>query len=129
MTTDYKYSDIDLDFLSNPITKDVSLKYDVEAVKRSLRNLIFTRKNERFFRPNLYGGIHDLLFENFGSVQVVTIRSKIENLIINYEPRVTEVEIELFEKQETNSLQINIYFKVRNIPGMQELTLELQRAR
>ena len=129
MTTDYKYSDIDLDFLSNPITKDVSLKYDAESVKRSIRNLIFTRNNERFFQPNLSGEIHDLLFENFGSIQLVTARSRIENLIINYEPRITEVEIELQEKIDRNILVINIYFKVRNIPGTQELTLELQRAR
>jgi phage baseplate assembly protein W len=129
LATEYKYSDLDLDFTANPITKDISLKYDVEAVKRSLRNLIFTKKNERFFRPDISGGIHDLLFENFGSIQTVTIRSRIENLIQNYEPRVTEAKIELYEKREQNALQIDIYFRVRNIPGMQELTLDLQRVR
>ena len=63
-TETIKYSDLDLDFLPNPITKDVPLKYDVEAVKRSIRSLVFTNKYERLFQPDIDAGIHKLLFEN-----------------------------------------------------------------
>lgn len=113
----------------NPLTKDVSLKYDAEAIKRSLRNLVFTRKYERLFQPQINAGIHDLLFENFGSIQLVTLRSRIEQTIVNFEPRVTEVSVELLENQEEHHLTMNIYFRVRNVPGMQELSIDLQRVR
>lgn len=129
MSTTNLYTDLDLDFTMNPLTKDVSLKYDAEAIKRSLRNLVFTRKYERLFQPQINAGIHDLLFENFGSIQLVTLRSRIEQTIVNFEPRVTEVSVELLENQEEHHLTMNIYFRVRNVPGMQELSIDLQRVR
>ena len=92
-TETIKYSDLDLDFLPNPITKDVPLKYDVEAVKRSIRSLVFTNKYERLFQPDIDAGIHKLLFENFGTIQIVTLRNRLEQAIVNYKPRVTEVNV------------------------------------
>lgn len=126
---DSTYSDLDLDFTMNPLTKDVSLKYDAEAVKRSLRNLIFTQRYERLFQPDINSGINNLLFENFGSIQVVTLRSRIEQTIINFEPRVTEVNVNVYENQELHYLTIEIQFRVRNTPGLQELSIDLQRVR
>lgn len=127
--TQSTYSDLDLDFTMNPLTKDVSLKYDAEAVKRSLRNLIFTQRYERLFQPDINSGINNLLFENFGSVQVVTLRTRIEQTIINFEPRVTEVNVNVYENQELHYLTIEIQFRVRNTPGLQELSIDLQRVR
>jgi phage baseplate assembly protein W len=127
--TESTYSDLDLDFTINPLTKDVSLKYDAEAVKRSLRNLIFTQRYERLFQPDINSGINNLLFENFGSIQVVTLRSRIEQTIVNFEPRVTEVNVNVYENQELHHLTIEIQFRVRNTPGLQELSIDLQRVR
>lgn len=127
--TESIYSDLDLDFTINPLTKDVSLKYDAEAVKRSLRNLIFTQRYERLFQPDINSGINNLLFENFGSIQVVTLRSRIEQTIVNFEPRVTEVNVNVYENQELHHLTIEIQFRVRNTPGLQELSIDLQRVR
>lgn len=127
--TESRYSDLDLDFTMNPLTKDVSLKYDAEAVKRSLRNLIFTQRYERLFQPDINSGINNLLFENFGSIQVVTLRSRIEQTIVNFEPRVTEVNVNVYENQELHHLTIEIQFRVRNTPGLQELSIDLQRVR
>ena len=127
--TESTYSDLDLDYTINPLTKDVSLKYDAEAVKRSLRNLIFTQRYERLFQPDINSGINNLLFENFGSIQVVTLRSRIEQTIVNFEPRVTEVNVNVYENQELHHLTIEIQFRVRNTPGLQELSIDLQRVR
>jgi phage baseplate assembly protein W len=124
-----RFSDLDLDFTINPLTKDVSLKYDAEAVKRSLRNLIFTQRYERLFQPDINSGINNILFENFGSIQVVTLRNRIEQTIVNFEPRVTEVIVNVYENQELHYLTVEIQFRVRNVPGLQELSLDLQRVR
>lgn len=130
MTEDtIKYSDLDLDFLPNPITKDVPLKYDVEAVKRSIRNLVFTNKYERLFQPEIDAGIHKLLFENFGTIQVVTLRNRLEQAIVNFEPRVTEVNVKTRTDEENHLLVIDIIFRVRNIPQLETLRIELQRIR
>jgi phage baseplate assembly protein W len=127
--TEPVYSDLDLDFTLNPITKDVSLKYDAEAIKRSLKNLIFTSRYERLFQPEINAGIDKLLFENYGSIQLVTLRSRLEQTIINFEPRVTEVSVEVGENIDRNSLVIDIIFRIRNIPDLQEISIDLQRVR
>lgn len=129
MATNQKYSDLDLDFIRNPITNDVSLKYDEEAVKRSMRNLLLTGRNERLFQPEVQAGIKDLLFENFGSIQIVTLANKIEELFINNEPRLDEVSVEVVEQEDNNNLRVRIFFRVRNLPEIKTLEVELERVR
>ena len=57
------YKDLDLDFGRNVVTNDVNKLTDVEAVKRSVRNLINTNHFERPFHPELGGNVRALLFE------------------------------------------------------------------
>lgn len=129
MTTNQKYSDLDLDFTRNPITNDVSLKYDEEAVKRSMRNLLLTGRNERLFQPEIEAGIKNLLFENFGSIQIVTLANRIEQLLVNNEPRLDEISVDVVERTDENNLRVRIFFRVRNIPEIKTLELDLQRVR
>ena len=124
-----RYADLDLDFSPNPITKDISMKQDVEAVKRAVRNLIFTNKYEKLFQPEVEAGIDRLLFENFGSVRLVTLRNRLEQAIVNFEPRITEVEVFVQEIPDKHSILIEIVFRVRNIPQLESLQIELNRVR
>lgn len=129
MATNQKYSDLDLDFTRNPITNDVSLKYDSEAIKRSLRNLLLTGRNERLFQPEIQAGIRNLLFENFGSIQLVTLANRIEELLINSEPRLHELSVEVLNQEDINTVRVRIFFRVRNLPLVQTLEVDLQRVR
>lgn len=129
MTKKYKYSDLDLDFIKNPLTNDISLKYDEESVKRSLRNLLFTGKNERLFQPELESGIRKLLFENFGSIQIVTLANRIEELLVSNEPRLDEIAVDVVDQPDRNNLRIKIYFRVRNLPEVRVLEINLERVR
>ena len=56
-----------------------------------MRNLLLTGRNERLFQPDIDGGIKNLLFENFGSIQIVTLANRIEDLLVNNEPRLHEI--------------------------------------
>ncbi len=58
-----RYSDLDLDFAKNPLSLDVNIKTDVDAVKRSIKNLIIPGRYERLFQPDLSAGVSGLLFE------------------------------------------------------------------
>jgi len=82
------FRDIDLDFGRNAITNDVNVVEDVIAIKRSVRNLIQTNFYERPFQPELGCGIRELLFENFTPMTKVFLQRKIEEVLINYEPRI-----------------------------------------
>ena len=83
-----RFRDIDLDFNRNSVTNDVNIVEDVVAVKRALKNLVQTNFYERPFQPELGCGIRELLFENFTPMTKVFLERKIEEVIVNYEPRV-----------------------------------------
>src|SRR6056300_819482 len=82
------YKDIDLDFKLNPVTHDIGLKTDVQAVKQSLKNLFMTQRGEKKFQPNYGSGIRALLFEPVDYLTGSIIEKEIEFMIKNYEPRV-----------------------------------------
>ena len=123
------FRDLDLDFTRNAVTNDVNVVEDVVAVKRALRNLIQTNFYERPFQPELGCGIRELLFENFTPMTKVFLETKIEEVIINYEPRVQLQNVAVDDDQDKNRLVVDIYFYVVGVPGPQQVQAFLQRVR
>lgn len=123
------FADLDLDFIPNPLTRDITIKKDSEAIKRSIRNLVLTELYERPFQPELNGGIRSILFERFGSVELATLQTRLEDVIANFEPRVIEVGVEIEEFEERHAIVINIRFRTSNISELQEINIQLQRLR
>ena len=85
-----RYVDLDLDFEKNPFTLDVNTKVDVDAVKRSIRNLIVPGRFERLFQPDLSAGVSGLLFEHLTPGSKHTIEKLISQTIENSEPATLE---------------------------------------
>ena len=124
-----RFRDIDLDFSRNAVTNDVNIVEDVVAVKRALKNLVQTNFYERPFQPELGCGIRELLFENFTPMTKVFIERKIEEVIVNYEPRVNLQNVAVDDDQDKNRLVVDIYFYVVGVPGPQVVQTFLQRVR
>ena len=124
-----KFRDLDLDFSRNTVTNDVNVVEDVIAVKRSLRNLVQTNFYERPFQPELGCGVRELLFENFTPMTKVFLERKIEEVIVNYEPRVNLQNVAVDDDQDKNRLVVDIYFYVVGVPGPQVVQTFLQRVR
>jgi len=124
-----QYRDIDLDFNRNAVTNDVAVVEDVIAVKRSVRNLIQTNFYERPFHPELGCGIRELLFENFTPMTKIFLQRKIEEVLINYEPRINLQNVAVDDDQDKNRLVVDIYFYVVGVPGPQVVQTFLQRVR
>lgn len=123
------YKDLDLDFTRNIVTNDVVKIEDVNAVKRSVKNLIQTNHYERPFHPELGCGIRELLFENFTPLTGIFIRRKVEEVITNYEPRARLSQVTVNEQPDRNGIQVTVYFYVMNIPEPVSVTTLLQRIR
>ena len=124
-----QFRDIDLDFNRNVVTNDVAVVEDVVAVKRSVRNLIQTNFYERPFHPELGCGIRELLFENFTPMTKIFLQRKIEEVLINYEPRIQLQNVAVDDDQDNNRLVVDIYFYVVGVPGPQQVSTFLQRVR
>ena len=119
----------DLDFTRNVVTNDVVKIEDVNAVKRSVKNLIQTNHYERPFHPELGCGIRELLFENFTPLTGIFIRRKVEEVITNYEPRARLSQVSVNEQPDRNGIEVTVYFYVMNIPEPVSVTTLLQRIR
>ena len=132
-TNTRSWSDLDLDFVAHPVTKDIVLKRDVEAVKRSVRNLILTNPYEKPFHPEIASHVRDLLFEPFTPITATLVRNRIETVLENYEPRVSVTSVDIvdpqFQHMDNNSLNISINFTLRNDPNIQSVDILLERIR
>lgn len=142
-----KFKDIDLDFGRNPITNDVNVVEDVIAIKRAVRNLVQTNFYERPFHPELGCGVRGLLFENYTPVMNVFLKRKIEECLVNHEPRIQLTGIiingDSFEEGsvsgdlmaspagnvDDNRLDVEIHFNIIGVPNPQTVTIILQRLR
>tara|TARA_B100000085_G_scaffold24100_1_gene20271 strand:+ start:136 stop:561 length:426 start_codon:yes stop_codon:yes gene_type:complete len=123
------FRDIDLDFDRNIVTNDVNIVEDVVAIKRSVRNLIQTNYYERPFNPELGCGIRELLFEPFTPMTKVFIERKIQEVLVNFEPRITLQNVAVDDDQDRNRLVVDIYFYIVGVSGPQQVQTFLQRVR
>jgi phage baseplate assembly protein W len=123
------FRDIDLDFDRNVVTNDVNAVENVIAIKRSVRNLVQTNYYERPFQPELGCGIRELLFEPFTPMTKVFLQSKIQEVLINHEPRIQLQNVAVDDDQDRNRLVVDIYFYIVGVPGPQTVQTFLQRVR
>jgi len=122
--SNFIYKDLNLFFTKNPLTKDVSKVTDVQAIKRSVRNLVLTDRGERLFHPEIGGDVKGSLFENFTPIMEVELRSAIKNVIEIYEPRVVLEDVKVNDPSgndlDNNRLRITIQFYLDNVPEVLE---------
>ena len=131
MATRYtrQFTDFNLLFTSHPVTADVTIKSDEEAVKQSLRNLISTRNYERPFHPEIGCQIHGLLFENFNPVTAQVMKKTILDTITKFEPRVTILDVNIRERVDNNDIICDIIFRLNNSDRPITLTTLITRVR
>ena len=110
------FKDISLSFKRHPVTNDIGVLKNENAIKRSVRNLVQTIPSERFFNSALGSDVRDSLFENapgfidFGTAAI--IEKQILTTIENYEPRVTNLEVNVEPRPDTNEFEVNVIFDV-----------------
>ena len=123
------YKDLDLDFGRNTVTNDVNKLTDVEAVKRSVRNLINTNHFERPFHPEIGGNVRALLFENITPLTALNLQRKIEEVLNNFEPRAKITQILADPDIDRNGYRLEIRFYVIGIQNPITVETFLERLR
>jgi hypothetical protein len=129
ISRDPDYSDLDLDFQINPITKDLNRKTGVDAIKRSIRNLIFTNYYEKPFRPFVGSDVTNLLFENVEPLTAIHMQNAIENLINNFEPRVRLKTVKVDMDLDNHGFNVRIEYIILNREQPVTSTIFLERIR
>ena len=123
------YKDLNLDFQKNTATKDVQKITDIEAVKRSVRNLINLNHYEKPFHPEIGSNLRAMLFENMTPQMTHLIGKQIELLIANYEPRARLVTVRTLPQFDKNAYAVTINFQVVNSPTPVVVETLLERLR
>ena len=124
------YSDLDLFFTKRSVDKDVNTLTNVQAIKRSVRNLVLTNFYEKPFHPEIGSGVRELLFENANPLTSIAISQAITEVINNYEPRARLNSVTVFDNLDANEYEITVNFTVVNGPPENvelSLTMELLR--
>jgi phage baseplate assembly protein W len=123
------YSDLDLSFRRLPVSNDVSVSYDEQAVIRSVRSLLLTNFYERLFQPTIGSNIDTLLFEPITVLTAGLIEDEIKNVIKNHEPRVVIQDIVVTPSPNTNSFKATLTFLIGNNTLPTAVNLLLERSR
>ena len=125
-----QYTDLDLFFSKKATSKDISKVTDIQAVKRSIRNLILTDHYEKPFHPEIGSGIRGMLFELMSPITANVLARLIEDVIENFEPRARLVAVRVYPDLDRNAYEVTIEFYVINTPTeLVDLTVFLERLR
>ena len=125
-----QYTDLDLFFGRKSISKDINKVTDIQAVKRSIGNLVLTNHYEKPFHPEIGSGVRDMLFEPMTPLTAYMLAKQVENVIENWEPRARLVGVRASPNLDRNEYEITIEFYVVNTPTeLVDLTVFLERLR
>ena len=109
------FKDINLSFKRHPVTNDVLTISDEDAIKRSVRNIVFTILGEKPFDPNFGSVINDSLFELDTSLNQVRISDEITQSLLSYEPRISNVEVTASIYSDSNELNCTVQYDITGI--------------
>ena len=124
------FKDISMSFQSNPLNNDLIAIKNVNAIARSVRNIVLTTPGEKFFDPDFGSNVSRLLFENVDDITASQIQEEIEFSISNYEPRVKLIDVQVIADNDNASFDTIITYEVigADVPP-QALEFALQSTR
>lgn len=131
MPVSRSFKDLSITFDKNPVTDDVIVTKNFNAIKQSINNLLLTTPGERFFNPNIGSRIYNLLFEPLDFITGNQVKSEVEYTIKAFEPRVSLISVTTELDYDNDGYNIEIEYKVVGLPEKTdtiEIFLERTRA-
>ena len=123
------YKDLNMSFTKNPATKDVARLFDVQAIKRAVKNIILTNNYERPFNPDFGCNLRGFLFENITEPLLVIIKDRVAMAIEKYEPRVSVEDVVVKNDIDKNGINIQVSFLINGVEAPVTVSTFLQRVR
>ena len=124
------FKDINLSFKRHPVTNDVLTVSDEDAIKRSVKNIIFTILGEKPFEPNFGSVINQSLFDLNTNLNEIRVSDEIKQSLLNYEPRIDNTEVTVSVYPDSNELNCVVQYDIVGIPApTQEVDVLLFPAR
>ena len=110
-----EFKDISMSFQTNPLNDDLVALKNANAIARSIRNIVFTERGEKFFNPKFGSRISKLLFDNVEEVIASAIKDEIEFTIKKFERRVDLIEVKVVPNFNSNEMNATIVYEIVGI--------------
>ena len=129
MATQILHSDIDLMFKIHPVRHDLVLSTNEQAIVRSVKNLVLTNHYERPFQSQIGSNVQKMLFEPVSTLTANYVQKEIINVISAYEPRITDLVVNVEVLPDQNALRATIQFYLQNSTNLTKIDILLERLR
>jgi phage baseplate assembly protein W len=124
------FKDINLSFKRHPVTNDVVTIRNEDAIKRSVKNIIFTVLGEKPFVPLFGSVINESLFDLNTNLSEIRITDEIKSSLLNYEPRIDNIEVTVQVAPDRNEMNCTVQYDIVGLPApTQEVDVLLFPAR
>ena len=123
------FKDINLSLARHPITGDIASLTNIEAVKRSVRNLINTNFYERPFHPEIGSNVRSVLFEPVSPIVASVLERHVKDVVENFEPRAELIDVQVSDNADANEYRVQIKFYVVNSSDIVDMNIFLERLR
>ena len=124
-----RYTDLNLMFAPHPYSKDILTRKNVDAIKSSIQNLILTKNYERPFHPEIGSQVNALIFENLVPATIIAIQRSITNVVQQFEPRATVLDVQIVDNSDSNAVDIEVTFTINNVALPVTVTTTISRVR
>ena len=124
------FKDINLSFKRHPVTNDLITVKNEDAIKRSVKNIIFTILGEKPYVSNFGSSINSSLFELANPLDHVRISDEIKSTLLNYEPRISNIKVNVANYPDSHELNATIQYDITGMANpSQTVDVLLQPAR
>jgi len=124
-----QYKDIDLSFIANPLTGDIGTLKDIDAIKRSLLNILLTNHYEKPFNPDFGSNLRSMLFENIDPHITQLLQRMIATAVTKYEKRVSIIDLIVEPQYDEQGYVIKLTVSIVNSGEIADFNFFLERVR
>ena len=111
------FKDINLSFKRHPVTNDLVTIKNEDAIKRSVKNIIFTILGEKPFSPDFGSFVSESLFSLNTEYDSITLEDEIKNVLYRFEPRIDNILVTVSVYPDSNETNATIQYDIVGEPS------------
>ena len=111
------FKDINLSFKRHPVTNDVITVSDEDAIKRSVKNIVFTTLGEKPFVPQFGSVVNESLFDLNTELSEIRVADEIRSSLLNFEPRIDNIIVNVMVSPDTNEMNCTVQYDIVGLPS------------
>jgi len=115
------FKDINLSFKRHPVTNDLVAITNEDAIKRSVKNIVFTILGEKPFSPNFGSFVSESLFELNTSYDSIALEDEIQSVLYQFEPRIDNISVTVSIVADSNEMNATVQYDIVGIPSQSQI--------